>query len=455
MLCRVLCVLFFLAWTAEAANDTVIYCGLWRSPFEIAAPLFASIPGIGLFPWQILLLLLTPLCLLRPGAFRFRSGIMDAALGTSLASIVLTFLWGFMRGGSAYNAYYQLWRFLLALLVGLLLLSVVRRPRDLRALGFTVLLAAVVRGGLVIYFYWAHVHGKLDPPPIYMTTHDDTLLFVAGLLVMLGWALAQMKATTWAATVVVSIHLLYAIALNNRRLAWIELMLAVAAVYALLPRGGVRRRVNRFLLVAAPVVLLYVVVGWGRQGAFFEPLRALSTSGSNEDASSLARLEEIRNLMYTLAAAGNPLLGTGWGVPYQQVTTVYTHFGEDWWQYQYMPHNSLLGVVVFGGLVGIFGIWIVVPVTAFLATRGHRGSPGPVERAAAMAAVGVLPAYGAQCYGDLGFQSFTCGLLLGVAIAVAGKVSAWAAASPESAEPPAGPSASEPEPLWPYHLADG
>ena len=72
-----------------------------------------------------------------------------------------------------------------------------------------------------------------------------------------------------------------------------------------------------------------------------------------------------------------------------------------------------------------------------------------------MAAVGVLPAYGAQCYGDLGFQSFTCGLLLGVAIAVAGKVSAWAAASPESAEPPAGPSASEPEPLWPYHLADG
>ena len=38
----------------------------------------------------------------------------------------------------------------------------------------------------------------------------------------------------------------------------------------------------------------------------------------------------------------------------------------------------------------------------------------------------ILPAYGAQCYGDIGFQSLTCGLILGVAMAVAGKVCAWA-----------------------------
>jgi hypothetical protein len=450
MLCRALCVLLFLAWTSEAKTDTAVYCGLWRSPFEVFAPLFASIPGINLFPWQVLLLTLTPLCLLRPGAFRQRSVAMDAAIGASLASVAVTFLWGWARGGNPYNAYYQLWRFLLALLLGLLLLSVVRRSRDLKALGLTVLWAALVRGGLAIYFYWAHVRGKMNPPPLYMTTHDDTLLFVAGLLVMLSWALERMKATTWLATVVVSLHLLYAITLNNRRLAWIDLLLALALVYALLPRGGLRRRVNRFLLVAAPVLLLYVAVGWGRQGAIFEPLRALSTSGSDEDASSLARLEEIRNLMYTLTAAGNPLLGTGWGVPYQQVTSIYTHFGAELWEYRYTPHNSLLGVAVFGGLVGIFGMWLVVPVAAFLATRGYRESTGGVERAAAMASVCLLPAYGAQCYGDIGFQSFTCGLLLGVAIGVAGKVSAWAASAPERA----GPRARRPrlpEPLWPYH----
>jgi hypothetical protein len=39
-----------------------------------------------------------------------------------------------------------------------------------------------------------------------------------------------------------------------------------------------------------------------------------------------------------------------------------------------------------------------------------------------MAAVCILPAYGAQCFGDIGFQSLTCGLILGLAVGVAGKV---------------------------------
>jgi hypothetical protein len=42
----------------------------------------------------------------------------------------------------------------------------------------------------------------------------------------------------------------------------------------------------------------------------------------------------------------------------------------------------------------------------------------------------ILPAYGVQCYGDIGFQSFTGNLLLGVAMASAGKVAAWAEAPP-------------------------
>src|SRR5258708_21525345 len=116
-----MCALLFLAWTAEwpLETDWVLYYGLWRSPFEFFGPLFVSLPSINLFPWQILLLGLAPLCLLRPGAFRRRAWLLDAAILTSLASIALTYLWGWALGGSAYNAYYQLWRFLVPLLVGL------------------------------------------------------------------------------------------------------------------------------------------------------------------------------------------------------------------------------------------------------------------------------------------------------------------------------------------------
>ncbi|HLB36050.1 MAG TPA: O-antigen ligase family protein [Gemmatimonadales bacterium] len=432
MLCRVFCALLFVAWTAERPIEfePLLYWGRWRSPFRLFGPLFVSLPGVNLWAWQVLLFALAPLCLLRPGAFRNRAWVMDAAILASLTSILVTLAWGLLRGGSAYQAYYQLWRFLTALLLGALLPSVVRTSRDLKALGTAILAAALTRGTLAIYFYWAHVHGKIDPPPAHMTSHDDSLLFVAGLVIALSWALARGKLAAWLAAALAAPVLLYAMVLNNRRLAWVELALALAMTYLLLPPGGWRRRLNLLLPIVGPVLLVYVLVGWGRQGAVFAPVRALSTAGSNEDASSLARQEEIRNLLYTLSAAGNPLLGTGWGVPYIKVTSVYANFGSEWQQYLYLPHNSLLAVAVFGGLVGICGIWLVVPVAAFLATRGYRTSTRAVDRAAAMAVVSVLPAYGAQCFGDIGFESLTCALILGVAIAVAGKAAVLTQLSP-------------------------
>jgi O-Antigen ligase len=423
MLCRAVCALLFVGWTAEwpRETDSVLYCGYWRSPLEVLGALFVALPGVHLFAWQLLLFALAPLSALRPGAFRGRARSMDGAIVVSFASVAVTFLWGWLRGGSAYNAYYQLWRFLVALLVGLLLASVLRGSRDLRAVGLTVLAAALVRGTLAIYFYWSVVRGRIDPPPPYMTTHDDTLLFVAGLLVAWSWALARQTVRAALLALPVSVLLLYAIVLNDRRLAWIELLL-VAALVCTLPTGRMRRRIGRALLVGAPVLAAYVAVGWGRTEAVFAPVQALVTASGNEDPSSLARQEEVRNLLYTLSVASNPLLGTGWGVPYQKLTSVYANFGPEWWQYAYLPHNSLLAVAVFGGLVGIAGIWLVVPVAAFLAMRGYRRAARPVDRAAAMGALGILPAYAVQCYGDIGFQSLTCGLILGVALGVASKV---------------------------------
>jgi hypothetical protein len=427
MLCRLLCALLFVGWTAEwpLETDPILYNGLWRSPFEILGPAFVSVPGVFLFPWQLALIALAPLCLLWPGAFRARSAFLDGAIVTSLASVAVTFLWGLLRGGSAYNAYYQLWRFLVALLFGLLLASVIRRPADVRALGLTLLLAALVRGSLAIYFYWYIVQGRIDPPPPYMTNHDDTLLFVAGVLVPLCWALVRRSFLVWVFTVLVGALLLYAIVLNDRRLAWVELVLVIALACAL-PRGKARRRMLELSLVASPLLLLYTLVGWGRPEPIFEPLRAFAAVSGNEDLSALARQEEVRNLLFTLSANGNPLLGTGWGVPYQKLTSLYANFGAEWWQYLYLPHNSLLGVAVFGGLLGICGIWLVVPVTAFLAAQGYHGALHPAARAGAMAALSILPAYGAQCYGDVGFQSLTGNLILGVALGVASKVSVWA-----------------------------
>jgi hypothetical protein len=447
MLVRLIFALLFVGWVGEAPVevDSVTYSGLWRSPFEAFAPLFMPIPGIRIVAWQLLLLVLLPVAAASGGSARQRPKELETAMLISVACIAVTFAWGLLRGGSAYYAYFQLWRFLAALAVAYVLASTLRTRGELRTIAALIIAAAIIRGALVMWFYWNHVQGRMYPPPEYMTNHDDSLLFVTAILAAGCHAAIERRRSLWLGAAVLTVFLFYAMVLNARRLAWVELAFALGVVYYMIGPSPLRDRIHRWALVVVPLALLYVVVGWGQEGALFAPVKALSTTGSDRDASSLARLEEIRNLLHTLTAGGNPLLGTGWGLPYQKLSSVYANYSAEWVLALYTPHNSLLGVAAFSGLVGLLGIWCVVPVGAYLAARSYHRTPDPVLRTTAMVSLGVLAAYGVHCYGDIGFQSFPCGLLLGIALASAGKVSVWTARQPVTGS--AAPSATVPPPL--------
>ena len=115
-------------------------------------------------------------------------------------------------------------------------------PCFVRAVLLTVIAAAVVRGMLGIYFYWAHVHGKMDPRPPHITTHDDSLLFVGALLALMVWVLEKRSWASWFALLALSVPLIHIIVLNGRRLAWVALVFALGVGYLLLPPGRLRRR---------------------------------------------------------------------------------------------------------------------------------------------------------------------------------------------------------------------
>ena len=422
--------LLFVGWVGEwpPEFDSVMYDGHWRSVFVMFGPLFTPVPGISLFPWQLLLIALAPFCLATSTASRRHAREMDQAILIAVACIAVTFLWGLAHGGSAYFAYYQVWRLLAALLIAYMLMSVVRSERDLVTLGKIVTLAALIRATLCIYFFWAHLHGRLDPDREYVTNHDDTMLFVAATLTVTIWAYHKGGRAAWTTAALVVPYLFYAVVLNDRRIAWVELGLSLPVMYFLLGAGPVRSRINRWAMWLAPVVVIYFVAGLGSSSGIFAPVHALTTAGSNYDPSSVARKEEIRNLLRTLVDIGNPLLGTGWGRPYDKVESFYANFDQAWSLYLYTPHNSILGLAAYSGLVGIVGIWGVVPMGAYLAARGYRGSTDPVPRAAAMVALGSLAAYSVHCYGDIGLQSFAGALLFGGALATAGKVAVWSQA---------------------------
>ena len=454
MLCRVLCVLLFLALTAERNGDPLLYNGEWRSPMEFFAPLFDSLPIIRQPAWNVLVVLLAPLAFLLPGAVRRRAWPMDAAILASLATLALGVVWGVARGGDAYWAYYQLTALVWAMLLGLLLLSVVRSKSDVQALGITVLAAAVLRALLGLYYFFKFVRGQAVYPP-HVTSHEDSTLFAAGVIVALSWAIARWRWQTWILATTLILPLLLAMKVNNRRVAWFELIVALGFLYLLL-RGRMRRRVNRWGMVLAPLLIIYVVVGWGRPGAVFTPLRAIdSTTGENQDASALARNEENLNLVLTYIQ--HPVAGSGWGHRFISVSSYYAYFGGGFDEmYRYTPHNALAALTAFGGLVGLFGVLGVVPITAFLGARGHWAARRRIDRAATMAAVCFLPAYGIQAFADLGLQHMPAAVLLSMAMAVSGRVSVWTGAWPGRARPrrrrrrtgaPQGPIEARPPPV--------
>jgi hypothetical protein len=418
--------LILLALLAELPldADNVMYHGRWRSVFVVLAPLVSAVPGISISPWQILLIALVPFCLGTTDATQRHAREMDRAIFASIACIALTVLWGLVHGGSAYFAYYQLWHFLAALLIAYSLMSTVRSERDLIGVGKVIILAALIRATLCIYVYWAYVYGKVDNPD-YVTNHDDSMLWVVAVLILSTWALLKGGRAMRIFAAVAVPCMLYAMVLNNRRIVWVELGLGVVLIYFLLGPGPLRSRINRWTLMAAPVLLIYIVVGLGSNSAVFAPVHSLVTVGSNNDASSLTRLEEDRNLLHTLFDVGNPIFGTGWGRPYDKLESYFSNYDARWILYLYTPHNSLLGLAAFSGLVGLIGIWGVVPVGAYLAARGYRGAIALVPRTAGIAALGSLAAYGAHCYGDIGLQSFSGAVLFGAALGSAGKIAAW------------------------------
>ena len=361
--------LLLIAWIGEwpLSIDTIMYNGTWRSVFVVFAPLFTPVPGIALFPWQLLLIALAPFCVGAAGTVRMHSRELDRGIVVSIACIAVVFLWGMMRGGSAYYAYYQVWRFLAALLIAYMLMSALQSQRDLVTLGKIVIVTGLIRATLCIYVYWTQVHGKIFPLPEFVTNHDDSILFVVAILTSLVWAFLKVGRSTWLITTLIVSYVSYAIVLNNRRIAWAELVMALILIYLVLGPGPVRARINRWAKWIAPVVVLYFIAGMGSDSPIFSPVHALTTMGSNYDPSSLTRQEEDRNLLHTLVDSGNPLFGLGWGRPYDKVESYWSNYSASWVLVLYTPHNALLGLAAFSGLVGIIGIWGIVPLGAFLA----------------------------------------------------------------------------------------
>ncbi len=421
---RALAVILYLMLVAE---DSGVYSGLLVTPFSWPEQILFSPSFLKLPLWTYAQLGLLVALGGKGLAPRLRARPMDRALLVSVGCVALWAALGAYRGGNLQQMGFQTFCFLNSVAFAFLVLAVMRTPAHYAMLLKAIVAAAIHRSVMAIGFYFFVVRDlSWKNAPEFMTTHADSALFVTGLAILVANAVERATRRATALLATLGPLTLVAIQVNNRRLAWMALVSAIAVAYAMLPPSPRKRRVNRLILAGVPALVLYVAVGWGRTERIFKPLASFDSATSEKDASTRSRDNENDGLILTFAQGKT--LGTGWGVEY--IETDSSLSARSFTQYRYIPHNSLLSLLAFGGWLGFLGILLPLPISVYLNTRTYRTAQAPVVRVVAMVGVAEVAICLNQIYGDMGFFSRTTMTILATGIASAGRLSVWCGAWP-------------------------
>jgi hypothetical protein len=409
---RALYVLFFLSLVPEYPQTW----GLLEAPLQWFTRFLEWNP---LKLPMIDVLILAILVLAKDRAKRQRTKAMLKTIWLSLGALLVWITWGAINGGNLYQVQFQLHNLIISYVLAFAIAKVLVTPADFLGLGKTLFAAAVYRGCTAIAFYVDKVLVNA-PKPECCTSHSDSVLFVMGIISAIAYSVefrGTIKRSAKTIMIVGIVIIVTAIQFNNRRLAWVSLVGALILLYFMLPTNPFKKRINKKLFWIAPVLAVYVVVGTGRPEKIFSPLKALSSVKSDEDKSTKSRDNENAGLLVTLGL--HPYMGTGWGQQYIEIDATLSAGTVGFTQYRYLPHNSVLGLLAFTGVLGFASIWMVFPMCTFLLAYTYRRAQLPIVRAASLVGVTEVLVVTNQWYGDLGLTFQLPGLIMASGFAAA------------------------------------
>lgn len=418
-------------WPGEAVGR------VWHLPLSntVGAPVPFS-PRLLLVGLILVLALTRPWS--RPGG---HAVALLKALGVAVAAVMGSVLWGAARGGNLQQAYFQVFPLLVIVALAVSCCLAVS-PELIARIEKVLLIAAVLRAIMCVYLY-ATVFRPSGESFLYVTNHSDSMLWVVAIAVLAGRCAASIGRQPQRWRVGVMVLLALAIAANNRRIAWVELALVLGYMaWASPPR--LHRLRTRAALVVVPLLTLYAVAGIAAPPSrLFAPVQSLVTLNDQSDSSTMSREVENSNLIRTLATAGP--LGVGFGHEYVEFV-VGDDISELFPQYRYLPHNSILGLWAFGGLLGFTGF--MLPFVLGLAGAARLRHSDAARGASAIWLAGAITSFVLMAWGDIGLQATAPGFLGAIAVGLAG------GCSPQRGRPAAPALVPAPVPVMP-HTSNG
>jgi hypothetical protein len=415
--------LLALALFLEAPQETPTW---WTSPLrEADFALFASLKDfIGLPGGSLPIFFFACIALIVRGRKAIRKGTVPPPprLAIRLFSGFLVVLgvlelWGLARGGAVSPSFFQILQLMTMPVCGIAFLYSFRGTEDLGAIGTIIVSAAAARSLFVMIMYVIAAAPFRHEEGFFVTTHSDSILFVAGVTTVLAYLLEHRKRRAVLIGVALIFEILIGIALNNRRLAFVSLGFLPVMVFLSLKPSKVKRRVTRIFAVIGVIAAAYFMIGSQiKDVAAFAPARGVLAALNEQDTSAESRDIENYNLIVTMREA--PVLGSGFGWEYHEKLKVFD-IEELFSLYRYIPHNGVLWLWTVGGVIGFAAIWFLYPVSAMLAVRVMRRGRTAAERAAGLACLGISIAAVTQAWGDQGFHSYLNLVLFSLAVGIA------------------------------------
>jgi hypothetical protein len=431
--------LFFLCIVADAPQDNPM-SGFWRSPLYPIGQLLCTnwsktfgVQALSFSGLDIAAAVLLVRLSFEPARPRLAQPLRAASL-VFVATLAFLGVAGLARGGSLDAAYWQTRQLAYLPVLVWLCAAALKDARDWRRFAYLILSAAVIKSlvGLYFRFFVALPRGILSPV---ILSHAETLLLCLSVTLLVArWVEHPDRFALRRCLFLVPLFLVV-IWLNNRRLAYVGLGTSLTMVWILGRWNRAKRAVARLSLLAIPVVVLYVVVGWESPAAAFKPVAAVRTLVSPDEraedaADSSTRWRDIENFNLSQTVLENPI-GTGLGQPYLEVEKG-PDISRDFSLYRYIPHNSVLWMLMVGGPLGFLLLWSLFLTGLFLAARSHHLARTPLQRCAAAVSLCAQVLFLVQAWGDMGTQSWSCAWLMAAALASAGRLAvetgAWRAA---------------------------
>jgi O-Antigen ligase len=347
-------------------------------------------------------------------------------LGAAFAGSVWLELWGVgLRGGDFKQSLWQMRQLFWFPTVTLLFTYCIRDARDFNRMITLMIVAACIKIWIAAYYFFT-VARPAELEPATLTSHYDSILFVVALMALI---IRFLHGATWKNLSLLTFlggYIMLGIVLNNRRLAFVNLLVSLLIVLIIL-RGPVKKSITKILVYSMPLIIAYVAVGANSNKRIFKPAKQIMSVINQDDRSSDTRDVENYNLLVTLKQG--KVIGSGWGHEYIEMVK-----GDDisgaFAQYRYIAHNSVLWLWSIGGLVGFTLLWMPISVGIFFARRAYAFARTPVDRSAAALSLVMLVIYMMQAWGDIGTQGLNSTLAAAPALAMAAKLAVSTGAFP-------------------------